>query len=1236
MIIGTDIEIKGKSGNVILQTGFSNDAARKKELMKENCAILTFNLNSYLEFPKGSYIIYNEEKLYIRTEQKPEEKSLQEYHYELKFEAIEMFFQDFIMFYTRQGMLEAEWTLTSDAASFFKIAIDNIQRFFNDTRWKVGTVQPTEIKTITFNGESIFDALTMIAEAYNAEWHVTDYAINLVSKLEYGSEVVLEKDVHLKEMNRSDGDNSNYCTRLYPFGSTKNLPSNYRNTEEGQVVDGVVQRRLRLPAGIGDHIDAFQNMSNDDVIEGIKFFEEIYPKRVGKITGVRVEERKNEDGTPFIVYFFKDNELNFNTEYILPGLTLMLSFSSGRLNGRDFELAYHNDSKEFEIINQTEGVIVPNASLKPEIGNEYILYNFDIKMVSDIYVPAAEQELLTESKKWLEYNSKDTSVYTCSTNPIQCRNEGLDFEIGQKVSLRSIMFKEGKRSSRITGYEKKLYDKYECTYIIGDSSKYSRLETIEKSISQLEYAEKIYLSSGGNGVYLIKEFDSTQPTDFNTYSSKRLKKEFLSKKTNDTAAGLITFLQGARFGDEEEAKIDALGKAEFENAVIRDGVNSPVFRDGFSGEGFRLWTKDGLASLTLDKLTVRQTMSVFELLINKIRSTGGQIIVSAANGKIKTVEPVDKYYSITFEDENMFVEGDLMRCATFKGGQEYRGYWVEVTARTGNGILILKSEFDSWKSNPEPGDECVLMGNTTNSLRQNLIHISATEDGQPRIDVLNGVHTTNFEDCLRARLGNLDGIYDSWFEDDQPQGDGLYADNVFLKGKFILKSGDDIETKFKVTEGLIQSSVDSVRQEFMEDKGYLNNATFGEGMSKWDTLNEAVFFLANNKWIWLNNSIYSKKGNYAAVRKDDGRTTVFIKNKYISQANANLRSKPDFKTNDKGLKEAVPVYLSFFYRVEKAGTLKVSFENVDKTGFENFDSIEIEKELDVTGGYLQFTGEGLWNGTGDFRLSFTGEIYLYMLILTTDKVEALVHKYKTLFEQSDRLVKISAAVYDKDENMLRETGLVVTDQLSGLYAIDENGSLVSFVGAGQEGVKIKAANISLEGFITANQNFHIDEQGNMWAMDCHISGEINATSGFFKGRIEADEGYFRGKFESNKDGNRVVIDPDGFEKIQLINDMGIPVVGIGFYSRQETTTIGKVQVYERDDNAKLISTTAILPGSLFINCGETNFDISLSSNSVKWIIKNLPTSQPLNTSQLGIDNTGQIWRDSQGYLRMLL
>ena len=598
---------------------------------------------------------------------------------------------------------------------------------------------------------------------------------------------------------------------------------------------------------------------------------------------------------------------------------------------------------------------------------------------------------------------------------------------------------------------------------------------------------------------------------------------------------------------------------------------------------FQLWKgEDGRTYLTVDKLTVRQTMAVLELLIEKVRSVGGQICVSAANGRIKTVEESGEHYLITFEQENMFVQHDLVRCQTFTG-KDMRSYWVEVTDVTETGIVVVKEEFEGVE--PKEGDECVLMGNTANSDRQNMVLISATEDGQPRVDVMDGVSGKTFDNALRARLGNLDGIKDDKFPSDrQPRGNGLYADNAYMKGTFVLETGEDVKTRFEITEGKVQSAIDSVRNDFLSEKGYLNNPTFASGLEKWNSENETVFFLVGNRWIWANGAALSKKGDGASVVTDMGRKVVRIRNKYIRQKHENLRFVPTFPTNGEGKKEALPVYLSFFYRCAKSGTLKIGFENVDKTGFADFNSMEVSEEIAATGGYVQYTCSGLWNGTGDFKLAFDGDIYLYMLVLSTDKIEALTYKYKTLFEQSERLVKISAAVYDKDERALQETGLMIQPEGTGIYIKDANGKL-ALIGVGVEEtdaegnkktvIKLTADNIKLEGLVTANGYFKVKEDGS-----------IEAVNGTFRGNVYADGGAIGGFSigHGHIGGADVIYNEDGTIEVKdtenglfLYDDM------IGFNDKGRQAIFGTWNNYGQPMLCRLVDTAT-----------DYNFDFGIS------------------------------------------
>lgn len=982
------------------------------------------------------------------------------------------------------------FSYTATAREHVALVVKNLNRWMGGiTDWKVGKVEATGNIVVDYSGGLYGnDALKKIADEAGTEWWIEGMTVN-VCRCERGDEVTLGYGNGLLSIERDSADNVKFFTRLFPIGSSRNIDAEKYGSSRLLLPSRATYVERNTELGIVEHFEQTA-------------FQEIYPRRTGKVSSVRKETKKGDDGKPFDIYYFTDGEMNFDpNEYEIGGLVKRVTFQTGQLAGLGndedgehyFEVNYNSTTREFELITiwpYDDDTQVPGGVLEPKAEDTYILWN--VRM-PDEYYPIAEEEYATAVEKYMDEHCLDKSVYKCSTDYVALKKRGVVPCMGQRVRLESDrFFASGYRESRITVVDQKLERPTEADIEISDvlsQTTQSRMaDEIENVRSEVK-ANTVELPD------VIRSWDTTLPTDNNLFSARRSQQEFISKKRNDRAKKKITFEEGIGIGLEENGRIDGKGNADLLTLVVRELLRSANYGgSGMTGNGWQIGIDEDLLShLIVDKITVRRVMNVFELLINKVRSVGGQICVSAANGKIKTVQEQGDYWHITFEQENTFVAHDLMRCQVFTGTSQ-KAYWVEVAGIANGGILVEKSEFET--AQPEEGDECVLMGNTETANRQNLVLISASEDGHPRVDVLDGVNAKNFDHALRARLGNLNDIKDDRFPlDNQPKGNGLYADNVYLRGTFLLSTGEDIKTKLEITEGKVQSAIDSVRNDFLSEKGYLNNPTFTSGLEKWNSENETVFFLVGNKWIWANGNMLSKKGDGASVVTDMGRTVVRIRNKYILQKHGNLRYVPTFPTNDEGQKEALPVYLTFFYRCAKVGTLKVRFENVDKTGFANFNSMEISEEITETEGYVQYTGNGLWNGTGDFRLEFDGDIYMYMLVLSTDKYEALTHRYRTLFEQSERLVKISAAVFDKDENMLEETGLITTSKVSGLYAIDGDGNLKSFVGAGQDGVKIKAANIQLEGIVTANGNFKILEDGSIEAKNGKFTGEINASNG---------------------------------------------------------------------------------------------------------------------------------------------
>lgn len=1130
-----------------------DSSTQVKAIQSDNVLTLSFTLYEYVALEVNDYVDFEGERYWLQERYLPDERNTQEWKYDVKFYGIESLMRRFLVLNVVDGDPEPVFTLTAPPREHMALIVKSINDGMGGvTDWKVGRVEGTGNVVIDYEGKYCPDALKELAgKVPGAEWWVEGQTVNLC-RCEHGEEVSLAYGKGLAELSRDKADGAKFYTRLFPIGSSRNIdPEKYGHS------------RLQLPDG-AKYVDVNTEKYGIHHHYEKDAFADIYPRRVGTVTSVRSAQVTDEDGHPFVIWYFRDDTLNFDPNtYELAGKVKRVSFQEGgELAGLGeeedgtyyFEVNFDSDTREFEIITiwpYDDDTQLPGGNLIPKTGDRYILWN--IRM-PDEYYALAEEEYLTAVNKYNAENAIDVSVYKGPTDHVYVERNKIDLYPGRRVRLESTEYfpETGFRSSRITKITRKVALPSQVDLEIGDALSTGVMESLKGSIEEVRNYTK---TAGSNLPDIIRSWDNTLPTDNNLFSARRSQAEHLSKKKADRAKKKITFEEGIGIGQEENGGIDGKGNAELLTLVVREFLRSPQFVDGLLGEGWRLWMEDALSHLTIDKLTVRQVMVVLELLIEKVRSVGGQLCVSAANGKIKTALLEDGYWKITFEQDNSFQTHDLMRCATFSGGS-LKGYWVEVAATEGNSILVCEDEFSG--SFPEPGDECVLMGNTDNPLHQNLILISATEDGQPRMDVMDGVKAKNFTGCLRARLGNLDGISDDWFPaDNQPHGNGLYSDNAYLRGTFLLVTGEDIKTKFEIVEGRITSVVTALRQDFATDRGYLNNPAFDDGLMKWNTENETVFFLVGNRWVWANGNVLTKKGDGASVTEDDGRKVVRIRNKYILQKRANLKSIPSMPENGSGEKEAVPVYLTFFYRCAVGGTLRVEFVGVDKTGFANFNSMEVEEELPATDGYVQYTCSGLWNGTGDFKLSFTGDIYLYMLILSTDRVESLTHRYKTLFEQSERLVKISAAVFDRDENFLQETGLVVKPEGAGIYAQDADGKLaligVSVDETDADGnkisvVKLTGDHIKLEGLVTANENFKILEDGSIEAKNGKFTGEIDADTGkiggfsISYGRIGIDkDGGGSGMFLYN---SMIGFKGDNMQAlIGCYNDLGTDILG---------------------------------------------------------------------------------------------
>lgn len=604
--------IYNRNGDELIDVPITSSAVRKRVLMGDNYVSLPFSHDTYIDFAPGSYIIYNGLKFEIIDADKnrpTRNATTGGWDYTLQFDDQERHMTRAIVFWLSQKPREAVFHDTTDLQSFGNLIVENMNAFVPAKNWKMRDLSDElkeGTKLVSFNGDTCWNAVNTIAETFGVEWWTEQsegYIYLCFGKLEIGTEEdFVEGDVITSIPSRR-GDDSNYGTRFYVFGSTRNLTEDYGQADQGGTTNHVSEIRLRLPGG-QEYIDARPDMIWNDVVEKFVVFEDIYPKNTDTVTSVEKVKRQTDSGTEYEARVIYAKDTPFLPTDLIPGETLQAVITSGALSGRTFDIqlgAAFDDpntwnpetnpfDRKFEIVADVETtgeqeIIIPNDNLDIEPGDTFVLTGIKLPGAR---IGEAEQELLEAGTTWAQKNSKDTSVYDCPTNPVYCQLNDKSYELGQKVRLvNEAQFGSSGRSSRIQGYEKSLDNEYQATYTVGDNTAYSRLGEIEKDIQEAAYAERIGVTNGV-GIYLIRaKYDQTQPTDYNAYSAAAADEKFLSRKKNDTAEGIITFAKG----------------------ILANTLSSEKFVSGNEGKGHSTWIDDdGVSHTEVDQVKARKTV----------------------------------------------------------------------------------------------------------------------------------------------------------------------------------------------------------------------------------------------------------------------------------------------------------------------------------------------------------------------------------------------------------------------------------------------------------------------------------------------------------------------------------------------------------------------------------------------------------------------------------------------------
>ena len=769
------IDIKDISGAILLTTLINEGCKRKFTLMKEDYIMLKFSLENPI-YLLGSYVECNFGLFEVCDLQKPAfNTNTAGYDYELRLDAYYWKWKNKIFKYTPETAgQEASWNLTAPLDVQAGIVLRNLKALGytykgQDFVFSIDSTVENKSQLMSYDNINILDACFEMAKKWDCECWVTENIIHF-GRCESGDAVDFEIGKNVQEMSQSESQ-STYATRIYAFGSTRNIPADYRPIDETVVVNGVVQRRLMLPEGT-PYIDAYPDMTTEEAVEQVVIFDEVYPRRTGimsDVTTIEVTDKvENEDGTTteekWNAYRFRDTGVNFSEKYILPGQELRIRFASGLLNGLEFAVKFNPEGKPekledggwnpeaqlWEIVrNEDYGRPLPGDVLFPQDGDEYVLSGWDSTKITELgLVGAAEQELKEKTEKYAAKSKIDPSTYNCKMmSDVAYSEDGIHnlYGAGQKVNLINKAYFENGRQSRVIGFEFNLDYSFDSpVYTVGETAAYSRIGELEEKVESLTLKGQTYTGGGGSGVYVIGSHDSTPATDHNVYSALRSLIMFMRKDTEERTGFLLSLLGGtvikkyAKFGD------------------FITGVQG-----GYIGEDARA---------ELEALVLRSSLSVPELRFNRQTYFEGYNTISPGGGlKIKSfVANSDGSYTVTPDLEDGVPLGQ-------KPDDILLGFWHDKSVTTGDFIGFRKIQYRITSADydektfvmvPRPGYEFVphnemrlgQTGNFTDKERQTYIIIDV-RDGNCCITLVDNANTWDPEPAqMKSWFGKKKGM----------------------------------------------------------------------------------------------------------------------------------------------------------------------------------------------------------------------------------------------------------------------------------------------------------------------------------------------------------------------------------------------------------------------------------------------------------------------------------------------
>lgn len=1069
------VNIYKQNGTVRATVSPADSAATNEELMADTVLTLSFTHYEYIRLKVNDYVDFLGKRYWLLKNYRPVKKSSIEYQYDVKLYGIESKLKKALVLKMVDGDNSTAFSLNDSPAQHLQLFVDNMNRITGSDVWAIGQVVDSENVNIEYDCVSCFDGLGKLAEAAKTEWWVEGYTLNLC-RCEHGDMLELGYDMGLLNVSKDSNDNAPFFTRLYPIGSTRNIDSKTygssrlhlpggaqyveQNTDLGIVEYseetafsgiyprrvgqvGVVRHEARTIEGEEREIYFFTDPGltfnpNDYEIGGLV---KMVKFQSGELNGQDFEVNWNNDTKEFEII----NQYPYENQQ-LPG---------GRLiphTGNDYVLYNIRMPEEYYRLAEKE-----LADAVAEFLKTYSIDTAVYKAPTD-YLYFQEKEInLKLGRRVRLYSEYFDSGYQDSRVVSISRKVNNPTEMNIGCSLAVSSTKLSKMENNITEIQAAFKEQLNKDVLqvlkswdSADPSEYNvfsaRRSMREHLLKNQPDEAKAYINfMRGLGVCgklfndILRVGDKLEASNQSVYSSLRTDKEieaaieelgdkFLRKDIEDTARELIHFLKG----------IDVKGAG-----VFHDSVNSPDFLSGFlNGKGWAILirevmnvagAKEKKSYAEFDEVTIRGALRVFEMIINQLKGEGDNSVFS---GMMK-VDHVDLENKKIYLDTgggllyNPFWVNDCLECQRFGGrpsaGNDYNvtKHYEMVVSGTGMGSdtdgenrldWITYNTFSGNVADIKKGDVLVRMDNLTNPDRKGIIMNTTVGAFAPYIDVLYGAKTDP-DNAVKSRVGNLAGVYNSWFG--WLKGFGAFIQNLYAIGEFHFQNGENIQTRLDMMENLFRVDMQNKTYNMSEKDNFLKNASFTENMDGWQRENVIRAYTAGGKLLMFNRNLFAQKEKVASIVNLDGRNMLRIKNSGIRQANADVR-KPEPATS--------VLYLTFKFICQSAGTLAVGFEgSAQGEGRLPFVQVELAENIETQS--LEYTGT--WDGVGDFVLKFTGDIYIDVLALTNRPLDDFKIEVSTKFVQTAEKISLLGERID-------ETNKTVTNLGVELDAANEN------------------------------------------------------------------------------------------------------------------------------------------------------------------------------------------------------